>query len=270
MDTKMKAVRAGHKGAVTKLLKKFEEIQQSSEADHEEISTLLEVVTQKKRTLENINEKILEQTSDEDVAVEILESDEYIAKLPWKAEHPPLPTNKAVAFRRTESEPKLLLKYGEIIDEQEKRGFIERVDNEEINQNIKLHYIPHHPVKKKDSVTTPPIRIVYDCSCKQTPDSASLNDCLLNVPPKLNEVTAILLRFRLNKYAVSTDIEKAFLNVGLDIEDRDVTRFFWLSKPTDPNSDLTTYRFKSVLFGATCSPFILNAVLSKHLNNHPV
>ncbi|VDI61509.1 Hypothetical predicted protein [Mytilus galloprovincialis] len=63
----------------------------------------------------------------------------YIAKLPWKAEHPPLPTNKAVAFRRTESvikrlrkEPKLLLKYGEIIDEQEKRGFIERVDNEEI------------------------------------------------------------------------------------------------------------------------------------------
>ena len=198
----------------------------------------------------------------------------YIAKLPWKAEHPPLPTNKAVAFRRTESvikrlrkEPKLLLKYGEIIDEQEKRGFIERVDNEEINQNIKLHYIPHHPVKK-DSVTTP-IRIVYDCSCKQTPDSASLNDCLLNVPPKLNEVTAILLRFRLNKYAVSTDIEKAFLNVGLDIEDRDVTRFFWLSKPTDPNSDLTTYRFKSVLFGATCSPFILNAVLSKHLNNHP-
>ena len=68
---------------------------------------------------------------------------------------------------------------------------------------------------------------------------------------------------------MSTDIEKAFLNVGLDIEDRDVTRFFWLSKPTDPNSDLTTYRFKSVLFGATCSPFILNAVLSKHLNNPP-
>ncbi|XP_076081076.1 uncharacterized protein LOC143051991 [Mytilus galloprovincialis] len=198
----------------------------------------------------------------------------YIAKLPWKAEHPSLPTNKAVAFRRTESvikrlrkEPKLLLKYGEIIDEQERRGFIERVDNKEIKQNIKLHYIPHHPVKK-DSITTP-IRIVYDCSCKQTPDSASLNDCLLNVPPKLNEVTAILLKFRLNKYAVSTDIEKAFLNVGLDIEDRDVTRFFWLSKPTDPNSDLTTYRFKSVLFGATCSPFILNAVLSKHLNNHP-
>lgn len=198
----------------------------------------------------------------------------YFAKLPWKNEHPPLPMNKAVAFRRTENvirrlskEPQLLEKYGEIINEQEKRGFIERVNDDEIKPNSKLHYIPHHPVKK-DSATTP-IRIVYDCSCKQIPGSASLNDCLLNIPPKINDVTAILLRFRANKYAVSTDIEKAFLNVGLDIEDRDVTRFYWLSNPTDPRSDLTTYRFKSVLFGATCSPFILNAVISKHLNNHP-
>ena len=59
-------------------------IQQSSEADYEEISTLLEVVTQKKRTLENINEKILEQTSDEDVAVEIQESDEYMFNTPYR------------------------------------------------------------------------------------------------------------------------------------------------------------------------------------------
>ncbi|VDI63326.1 Hypothetical predicted protein [Mytilus galloprovincialis] len=377
MEAKMKAVRAGHKGAVTKLLRKFEEIQQSSEADYEEISTLLEAVTQKKRILENINEKILEQTSDEDVAGEIQDSDEYmynleyklrqitklaksvqnqslpanesislnlnphadnfipntqsvpstfisqpstsanqqythssnsrsssstnsdntnteleefqtiyenssvsfldnkyVAKLPWKTNHPPLPSNKAVAFRRTENvirrlskEPQLLQKYGEIIEEQEKRGFIEKVEEDLVKPNTKLHYIPHHAVKK-DSATTP-IRIVYDCSCRQTPDTASLiNDCLLNVPPKLNDVTAILLRFRMNKYAVCTDIEKAFLNVGLDIEDRDVTRFFWLSNPTDPSSCITTYRFKSVLFGATCSPFILNAVLSKHINNH--
>ena len=147
-------------------------------------------------------------------------------------------------------------------------GFIEKIDTDEVqSSNTKLHYIPHHPVKK-DSAKTP-IRIVYHCSCRQTPDSPSLNDCLLNVPSKINDVTAILLRFRMNKYAMSTDIEKAFLNVGLDEEDRNVTRFFWLSNPTDPSSNLTTYRFTSILFGAMCSPFMLNAVLSKHLkNNH--
>lgn len=67
----------------------------------------------------------------------------------------------------------------------------------------------------------------------------------------------------MNKYAVTADIEKAFLQVGLDEEDRDYTRFFWLKDYTDPNSEIVTYRFKVVLFGATCSPFILNATLLK-------
>ena len=202
------------------------------------------------------------------------QDNKYFAKLPWKSDHPPLPVNRAVAMRRTENvvnrlrkEPHLLQKYGEIIQEQEDRGFIEKVDAEETTANSKLHYIPHHPVKK-DSTTTP-IRIVYDCSCRPTTESASLNDCLLDVPPKLNDVTGILMRFRMNRYGVSTDIEKAFLNVGLHPEDRDVTRFFWFSNPTDPKSAITAYRFKSVLFGATCSPFILDSVLSKHLSDNP-
>ena len=42
--------------------------------------------------------------------------------------------------------------------------------------------------------------------------------------------------------------------------------FYWLSNPADPHSALQTYHFKSVLFGATCSPFTLNAVILKHLD----
>ena len=53
--------------------------------------------------------------------------------------------------------------------------------------------------------------------------------------------------------------------MGLGEKDRDVTRFFWFNNPTDATGQLVNYRFKSVLFGATCSPFILNAVLMKHL-----
>ncbi|VDI74374.1 Hypothetical predicted protein, partial [Mytilus galloprovincialis] len=144
-----------------------------------------------------------------------------------------------------------------------KRGFIEKVNDK--NDNGKsTHYIPHHAVKK-DSTTTP-IRIVYDCSCKKSPDHASLNDCLMSTPPDLNDLTKILMGFRTKKYAISTDIEKAFLHIGLDEKDRDFTRFFWLSDTDNPSSTLTTYRFKSILFGATSSPFILNATLLKHLD----
>ncbi|XP_060591843.1 uncharacterized protein LOC132746638 [Ruditapes philippinarum] len=138
---------------------------------------------------------------------------------------------------------------GDCKKEQENRGFIERVD--ESSRAKRVHYIPHHGVEKNS--TTTPIRIVYDCSCRQSERSPSLNDCLESTPPELNDLTTLLLRFRLGRYAVSTDIEKAFLHVGLHEDDRDATRFLWLSDPTDHKSQLVTYRFRVVLFGATCS-----------------
>ena len=73
------------------------------------------------------------------------------------------------------------------------------------------------------------------------------------------------MRFRLKPHAVTSDIEKAFQHVGHNEKDRDVSRFLRLSDPSDTYSPLTLYRFKTVLFGATCSPFILNATLLKHL-----
>lgn len=193
----------------------------------------------------------------------------YYARLPWKQDHEPLPTNYEIARKRTlntidrlQRQPDIFQKYGEIIADQEKRGFIERVQDE--NQSARVHYIPHHPIKK-DSATTP-VRIVYDCSCKQSRHYPSLNDCLESTPPILNELTSLLVRFRLHDYAVSTDIEKAFLHVGLHEDDKDVSRFFWFKDATNPDSPLVTYRFRVVLFGATCSPFMLNATLLKHLD----
>ena len=79
---------------------------------------------------------------------------------------------------------------------------------------------------------------------------------------------AILLRFRTFTYGLSADIEKAFLNVGLDDSDRVFTRFLWLSDPTNPNSKFDIFRFKTVLFGSTSSPFMLNATLRCHLENY--
>ena len=46
------------------------------------------------------------------------------------------------------------------------------------------------------------------------------------------------------------------------------TRFLWLSDPEDPGSAFHVYSFKVVLFGASSSPFILNATLNKHLNQY--
>ena len=155
----------------------------------------------------------------------------YVAKFPWKMDKPDLPSNFATCKGRTltlvnklRRSPELLQLYDGIIKEQEQRGFIERVNDDATND---VHYLPHHPVKK-DSLTTP-IRIIYDCSCRGSGRSASLNDCLTVGPPFLNNLCTILLRFRIHAFALSTDIEKAFLHVKLHSSGINFTRFLWPS-----------------------------------------
>ena len=157
----------------------------------------------------------------------------------WEDDFSELPSNYNVTKRRTinvinrlKKEPELPQTYGEITKDQEKSGFIEKVDVSK-ETNKRMHYIPHHGVRKDSSTT--PIRIVYDCSCIESHDKPSLNDCLKILPPQINHITRIIARFRLHKYAVTTDIEKAFLQTQLHENDRDATRFFWSDDPTNQN-----------------------------------
>ena len=124
-------------------------------------------------------------------------------------------------MHRLAQTPGMLQTYDKILKEQVDRGFIEQVTS---TSSSAVHYIPHHPVQKDSSTT--PIRIVYDCSCRGSADQPSLNDCLLTGPPFLIDLVSIILRFRLNKYGVSIDIEKAFLHISLHVKDRDFTRFY--------------------------------------------
>ena len=84
MESKLKAVRRGHRGQVTKLFKKFDEIENNSDLDKDDVKLISDAIEQKQRTIMDLNEKILDLTSEEDVAEEIQESDEYIFNLESK------------------------------------------------------------------------------------------------------------------------------------------------------------------------------------------
>ena len=114
---------------------------------------------------------------------------------------------------------------------------------------------------------TTKVRIVYDASSKVGSDMSSLNECLHRGPVILPDLCGLLIRFRMYPIVVLADIEKAFLQVGIQDAEQDVTHFLWLRDPAklDTEDNLITYRFCGVPFGLICSPFLLGATIKFHL-----
>ena len=199
------------------------------------------------------------------------EEGRYHVSWPWKNEIARLPENRELAFGRLKSLVRkmrnncdLARQYDSIIQDQLNLGVIEKVKPEPTD-GIR-HYIPHHAVVNLSKPTTK-VRVVYDASAKTKPENKSLNECLNRGPVMLQDLTGILLRFRLNKVAMVADIEKAFLQIGLNDNAKDVTRFFWLKDANNLNTEnnIQIYRFCRVPFGIISSPFLLAATLDFHL-----
>ena len=77
-------------------------------------------------------------------------------------------------------------------------------------------------------------------------------------PSLLPDLVAVLLRWRRWPVALSGDVTKAFLQLLVRPQDRDVLRFLLLIGTT-----VTHCRFTRVPFGITSSPFLLNACGSR-------
>ncbi|XP_065180252.1 uncharacterized protein LOC135810689 [Sycon ciliatum] len=195
----------------------------------------------------------------------------YVVDLPWKECHAALPDNHRLSERRLRSllerlkkEPLVCTAYQAVFAEQLTLGIIEPVAQSDPNAMGKAHYLPHHPVVRNDKKTTK-VRVVFDASAK-TCQGPSLNECLYSGPAMTENILDIIIRFRHHRVAVVGDIEKAFLMVELAESDRNAVRFLWVDDPFSESPQVLTYRFTRVVFGLTCSPFLLNATLRHHIN----
>lgn len=196
------------------------------------------------------------------------EEKRYEVALPWVQKHAPLTSNKALVLQRLENTRKSLEKkglfdrYGEIFQEWEREGIIERVPESEMENPS--HYLPHRPVVKPDSLSTK-VRPVYDAAARER-NSPSLNQCLEKGPNLMELIPIILLGFRRGKVGVIADIKAAFLQISVMCRDRDYLRFLWYL-----GGKILVYRYRRVVFGLTWSQFLLGATielqLGKNLNN---
>ena len=186
----------------------------------------------------------------------------YKVKLPWRDNHPILPSNYQMSLkrlfgllRRLKSDPSLLKEYNDVITDQLNRGIVEMVKEPNLSQSHnETHYIPHHAVIRRDKETTK-LRIVFNGSTKE--NGPSLNECLHAGPSLYQGILEILLRFRMFRVGLIGDIEKAFLMVSVAPKDRDVLCFLWVDDIQKEVPQVVTLRFKRVIFDVSCSPFLV-------------
>ena len=215
------------------------------------------------------------QTTDEvSKSTNLVEYDDkqgrYEVSLPWKDEvFEPLHSNYDMCKNRLNSlyhkltdKPDLLDQYDQILKEQLAQGVIEKVPPEEHNSNA--HFLCHFGVIRNERATTK-LRVVFDGSAKSVPSNTSLNDRLVVGENNMPLLFDTLVRFRTHKIAITADIEKAFLQIGIKQGDRDVLRFLWFDDVHKANPSIIQYRYCRLVFGLTCSPSILGQTIRQHV-----
>ncbi|GBN27315.1 hypothetical protein AVEN_190516-1 [Araneus ventricosus] len=189
----------------------------------------------------------------------------YEVCLPWADDSFPLPNNFNLTKKRLKVTTEKLLsgnlydKYENVFQDWLDEGIIEEVPPNEVA--LYGNYLPHRPVIKESSSTTP-IRPVFDASAKFQ-GHPSLNQCLQCGPNLIELIPDILARFRMKKFGVTADIRKAFLQISVSKEDRDYLRFLWWKNLEEKK--LKVFCHIRVVFGVKSSPFLLASVLEYHI-----
>ncbi|XP_055948336.1 uncharacterized protein LOC129981504 [Argiope bruennichi] len=194
------------------------------------------------------------------------EEGRYEVALPWVLESSRLPDNRQMAEKQLSSVYKILVEservgvYADIFKKWIADGVIEEIEDK---KELNVYYLPHRPVFKENSITKK-VRPVFDASAliKGTP---SLNACLESGPNLIELVPSLLNRLRKFPAGIASDIEKAFLQIRIRERYKDYLRFLWKTK----DKGMKIYRHRRVVFGVTCSPFLLAATLNCHLEKAP-
>ena len=122
-----------------------------------------------------------------------------------------------------------------------------------------VFYLPLHVVFK-DSSTTTKVRAVFDASAPST-SGVSLNNLLLVGPTVHSSLVDVLIRFRLHRIALTTDVSRMYRMVLLEESDKDLHRFVWKRGPFEPLRD---YRMTRVTFGVAASSYAANMAIKQN------
>lgn len=147
--------------------------------------------------------------------------------------------------------PQLRLAYHDFMRDYLESGHMELIVNSSNRTQFEPYYIPHHPVHRMDD---PPskIRVVFNASCASS-NGKSLNDLLLTGPKLQADISTLLSRFRLHKFAFTADIRQMYRQILIRPEQRDFQRILWRFSEQDP---IQSYRLNTVTYGVSSAPYL--------------
>ena len=136
--------------------------------------------------------------------------------------------------------------------------FAEKLPSDEIGR----YFMPHFPVINP-SKTTFKVRPVFNAS-SHFKNEVSLNECIKNCPNLLPTAMDTLIKFRKYPIALTGDISKAYLRIGIQKEYRNFLCFYWLKNADSLNSGLEPYRMKVNTFGVKDAQFNMIMAIRTH------
>ena len=127
------------------------------------------------------------------------------------------------------------------------------------------YFLPHHAVVRQDKETSK-VRVVFDGSARPSKDDLSLNECLEKGPNLVPNLFDTIVKFRGYPVGLVADVEKAFHQILIALDDRKMLRFLWFDDVFKDNPTIKQYQFRRLPFGLTPSPAILSTIIHHHLS----
>ena len=221
----------------------------------------------------NLENEALQPSRNDERAKEIVESDIKVVDNRYEIPVPlnmavveQLPNNyqsaldRAVSMRRSALKNSDLKKtltdtFGELIDEK----WI--VPVEENSSSGPTWYLPFFVTKQEKA------RVVYDGAALHK--GMSLNQAVLGGGNLLNNLVAVLIRFRLGRYACIADLSKCFFQVSLPRAQRNLFRIIWFKGNDMDSGELQTFCFTRHVWGINSSPYVALTAIKTIVAENP-
>ncbi|XP_073831620.1 uncharacterized protein [Musca autumnalis] len=144
-----------------------------------------------------------------------------------------------------------MAEYDQVLDEYIQLKHMIPIQTPSSSDNPSHYYMPHHSVVKPER-STKKVGVVFNASAPSS-NGQSLNEILHIAPVLQNDLTTLILRWRLLQFVFNADIQKMFRQF---LVHSDHTPFQRIVFRNHPGGNIQDFELQTVTFGVNCAPYM--------------